>query len=128
TNNGVIAPADLAIGIQDAIDNLEGFGSRGPIDPQQPGGVVVLSLSSVAEIAANQAQFDALFAQADAANISFICSAGDTGGALSMPAVSPYATAVAGTVYRIDAAGNRISETAWLDSGGGQSTVEPLPG
>jgi subtilase family serine protease len=126
STNGDIAPADLAVGIQAAIDLLSTT-EVPPFSNGSVGGVVVLSLSSVAEIAANQALFDSLFTQADAANISFVCSAGDVGGALSMPGVSPFVTSIGGTVYQIDGAGNRISESAWLSGGGGQSTIEPLP-
>jgi subtilase family serine protease len=73
------------------------------------------------------AQFDTLLSQAAAANVSVIAPVGDYGGTTSSPATSPFVTAVGGTLYRIDAAGNRIYETATLNAGGGQSTLEPLP-
>jgi subtilase family serine protease len=129
TNQNVIAPADLLIGIQAAIDTLEAIPetSPPPINAAPAGGVIVLSEASGAEIASNMAQFDAVFSQARAANISFVCAAGDVGGAVAMPGASPFVTTVGGTTYRIDGAGNRLTEAAWLSGGGGQSTTEPLP-
>jgi subtilase family serine protease len=127
TNDGVISTSDLKIGIQAAIDLINSLPTSGPFNAVPNGGVVIMSLSSIAEVAANQAEFDALFNAANARNITFVASAGDSGGALAMPAVSPYVTSVGGTTYRVDAAGNRLSETAWLQGGGGQSTTEPLP-
>jgi hypothetical protein len=129
SSNGAVAPADLLVGIQAAIDTLEAIPETfpPPHDALPPGGVIVLSLSSAQEMAANQAQFDSVFSQARAANISFVCSAGDTGGIVATPAVSPFVTTVGGTTIRVDGAGNRLGETAALNAGGGQSTTEPLP-
>src|SRR5260221_10522033 len=47
-----------------------------------------------------------------------------------MPANSPFVTAVGGTVFNVGGTasdGTRVAETASLQSGGGQSQIEPLP-
>jgi subtilase family serine protease len=59
--------------------------------------------------------------------VSFFASAGDSAGQVLYPATSPYVTAVGGTSISLDAAGNRISEVAWSDSGGGLSNYETRP-
>ena len=122
---GIVQPADLQLGIQKAIDIL----NPTTPDPNNPngGGVVSMSVASASEDPATVAQYDALFNEPLAKNISFIAPSGDNAGARSMPATSPAVTAVGGTVLRTDAAGNRLSETAWLYSGGGESQVEPRP-
>lgn len=122
---GVVQPADLQLGIQKAIDILNPT-TPDPLNPNG-GGVVSMSVASAAEDPATVKQYDALFNQPLAKNISFIAPSGDTAGARSMPATSPYVTAVGGTVLRTDATGARLSETAWLYSGGGESVVEPRP-
>jgi subtilase family serine protease len=59
--------------------------------------------------------------------VTFFASAGDSGAAAGWPAISPYVTAVGGTNLKIDAGGNRISETGWTGSGGGTSTRVSRP-
>ncbi len=59
--------------------------------------------------------------------ITFVASAGDTGGAVGYPATSPNVLAVGGTTLSIDGQGNYLGERGWSDGGGGPSTVEPLP-
>lgn len=88
---------------------------------------MVTGLSTNGENATIAQQFDSIFGYKYAANVSAIAPAGEFGGVPSMPATSPFVTSVGGTVYQIDAAGNRISETASLQGGGGVSTVESLP-
>lgn len=128
---GVVQPADLRLGIQKAIDILNPGSTNPPgiADPLNPngGGVVSMSVASAAEDAATLSQYDALFSEPQAQNISFIAPSGDNAGARSMPAVSPHVTAVGGTVLRTDVAGTRQSETAWLYTGGGESALEPRP-
>jgi subtilase family serine protease len=54
-------------------------------------------------------------------------SSGDSGYGVEYPAASPYVTAVGGTTLRVDASGNRISETAWSGAGSGCSAYETKP-
>ncbi len=122
---GVVQPADLQLGIQKAIDILNPT-TPDPLNPNG-GGVVSMSVASASEDPATVAQYDALFNEPLAKNISFIAPSGDNAGARSMPATSPAVTAIGGTVLRTDVAGVRQSETAWLYSGGGESQVEPRP-
>ncbi|WP_133120991.1 SpaA isopeptide-forming pilin-related protein [Candidatus Nitrosotalea bavarica] len=58
---------------------------------------------------------------------SFFVSSGDGGHGVYWPAASPYVISVGGTTLTTDSSGNWVSETAWLDSGGGISTYEPKP-
>ena len=47
---------------------------------------------------------------------------------MEWPAVSPLVIGVGGTSLHLDASGNRTSaETAWSSSGGGISTINPIP-
>ena len=126
STNGVIAPSDLQAGIQEGINDLQ-ITSPNAFNNIAPGGVVTMSLATVGENLAITNQFDTLFSQAAAADVSFIAPTGDYGSTLSMPATSPFVTAVGGTQYNIDATGTRLSEIASLQSGGGQSFLEPLP-
>lgn len=126
STGGVVAPADLMAGIQIGIDDLQLTGANA-FDNTQPGGVIVTSLATVGEDPTVAAQYDTLLSQASAANVSVIAPVGDYGGTISSPASSPFVTAIGGTLYRLDATGNRIYETASLTAGGGQSTAEALP-
>lgn len=58
-------------------------------------------------------------------NVTFLASSGDSGNGVMYPAASPYVIAVGGTTLQTDAKGNRLSESAWVGSGGGLSVVEP---
>lgn len=57
----------------------------------------------------------------------FVAAAGDDGAGAIWPASSPLVIAVGGTTLKLDSSGNRISETAWSDSGGGVSKFETAP-
>ena len=46
---------------------------------------------------------------------------------MEYPAASRFVTAVGGTTLRLDAAGNRLSETAWSGAGSGCSAFETKP-
>lgn len=61
--------------------------------------------------------------------VTFTASAGDGGAAAGPtdPAFSPYVTGVGGTALKIDAGGNRLSETAWAGGGGGRTQAIPRP-
>jgi len=127
TPTGVVTAADLSLGIQEAVRQAQLSGRAGPIDGSLPGGVVLMGLTSVGEDATLSAMYDSLFSYKYASNDSFIAPTGDVGGTVSMPANSPYVTAVGGTTFNIDATGNRVYEIADLNAGGGASGVEPLP-
>lgn len=127
TPSGVVAPADLSLGIQEAVRVAQQNSSTGPVNGSLPGGVVLMGLTSRGEDATISAMYDSLFAYKGAKNISFIAPTGEFGGTVSMPASSPYVTAVGGTTFSLDAAGNRQYEIASLNAGGGASGVEALP-
>ena len=59
--------------------------------------------------------------------VTFTAASGDSGAGASYPAASPYVTTVGGTRLTIDAAGNRLAESAWSGSGGAPSRYENLP-
>jgi subtilase family serine protease len=56
-----------------------------------------------------------------------VVSTGDAGHPGSYPAYNPATVAVGGTTLNLTSDGTVTSETAWSDSGGGQSYVEPTP-
>jgi hypothetical protein len=60
--------------------------------------------------------------------VTYIASAGDTGGVVEYPAASPYVLSVGGTSLSIDTSGNYVSETTWSAGGGGASVGESEPG
>lgn len=125
--NGVVSPSSLQAGIRMATTLLESGVVNRTFLTNTLGGVVSMALATTTEDPIVQQQYDALFSSAAAANISFIAAAGDTAGARSMPALSPFVTSVGGTLLRLDGAGNRISESAYPQAGGGQSYYETLP-
>jgi hypothetical protein len=59
--------------------------------------------------------------------VTFVASAGDSGGWVEWPAASPYVVGVGGTSLTLSG-GNYQSETAWSSSGGGISNNEAEPG
>jgi hypothetical protein len=61
------------------------------------------------------------------AGVTYIASAGDTGGVVSYPSASPYVLSVGGTNLQIDNNNNYVSESAWSAGGGGPSLYEPEP-
>ncbi|HEV8607555.1 MAG TPA: S8 family serine peptidase [Tepidisphaeraceae bacterium] len=71
------------------------------------GGSVSMSLGSDFD-QPQQEVLETVFASERARNISFIVSAGDTGGVPSFPATSPHVTAIGGTTLYLDEFGNRV--------------------
>ncbi len=59
--------------------------------------------------------------------VTYFAASGDSGAGVSWPAVSPYVVGVGGTTLTLDGSGNRLSETAWSGSGGGQSVTRSEP-
>lgn len=82
---------------------------------------------------------DAIFTEAVAQGQTFFVSSGDGGAhtgcylhhgiavAVSYPASSPYVVAVGGTTLITDSNNNYVSESAWIDGGGGISSYELAP-
>ncbi|MGU7813833.1 protease pro-enzyme activation domain-containing protein [Burkholderia sp. AW49-1] len=81
------------------------------------------------------AAIDSLFQVAVAQGQTFSVSSGDsgsvaygcTGTSVQYPATSPYVVAVGGTTLYTNGNGSYAGETAWNDSGGGISGIEPIP-
>ena len=84
-----------------------------------------VSMSWAAPTFSVQTYFDPHF---NHPGVSFLASAGDSAGAVSFPATSPYVTAVGGTTLQLDAKGRRLSETAWSSGGGGATAFEHQAG
>jgi len=59
--------------------------------------------------------------------VTFLAASGDSGREAEFPAVSPYVTGVGGTTISLDAAGDKLSETAWSGSGGDVSSFVTRP-
>lgn len=57
----------------------------------------------------------------------FVASSGDMGGVVSFPSTSPDCISVGGTNLALSASGKRLSETAWINGGGGKSDVFEIP-
>ncbi len=71
-----------------------------------------------------------VFQQFAAQGQSFFLASGDSGafsGAVMQPSDNPYITVVGGTVLTTSSSKAWASETAWSGSGGGISTVFPIP-
>ncbi|MGR3906881.1 protease pro-enzyme activation domain-containing protein [Burkholderia sp. SR8] len=81
------------------------------------------------------ASIDTLFQLAVAQGQTFSVSSGDsgsvaygcTGTSVQYPATSPYVVSVGGTSLSTNGDGSYAGETAWSDSGGGISGIEPIP-
>jgi subtilase family serine protease len=94
-------------------------------------GVVALSMSWGFSEAAAEASYDSTFTTpAGHEGITFVASSGDSGPAsgADYPAASPEVLSVGGTTLNLDAQGNYLSESIWIDSGGGYSLYEAEPG
>jgi hypothetical protein len=71
-----------------------------------------------------------IFQQYAAQGQSFFLASGDNGaffGPVEQPSDDPYVITVGGTVLKTSGTRGWLSETAWSSSGGGISTVYPLP-
>jgi len=84
----------------------------------------------------DEAAIDASFKVGIAQGQTFTISSGDSGarqcssnitGGESYPAVSPYATAIGGTLLQTNNQTEYASETVWALGGGGMSTTEKVP-
>lgn len=91
-------------------------------------GVVAVSMSWGFTEMPNEASYDTYFTTpAGHTGITFIAASGDNG-AVDYPSASPDVVSVGGTTLNLSGSGTYVSETAWLDSGGGYSEYEPEPG
>jgi subtilase family serine protease len=91
-------------------------------------GVDVVSMSWGGSEFSSEASYDSAFTTpAGHQGITFVASAGDTGGVTSYPAVSPNVLSVGGTTLTLTSSGNWYSESAWSDGGGGLSKYESKP-
>ena len=94
---------------------------------KQPG-VVAVSMSFGGSEYAGQTAFDSVFkTPAGHKGVTFIASSGDNGAPVSYPASSPNVLSVGGTRVTLNSSNTIIAETGWSGSGGGISSVEPLP-
>ncbi|HEY8749155.1 MAG TPA: LEPR-XLL domain-containing protein [Tepidisphaeraceae bacterium] len=86
-------------------------------------GASVVSMSWGSAEFSGESSYDSSFA---ASNVTFVASAGDTGGQKEWPAESPNVVGVGGTTLS-NSGGTYVSETGWSSSGGGTSTQEGIP-
>jgi fibronectin-binding autotransporter adhesin len=97
--------------------------------------VDVISMSWGGSEFPSESGYDSLFnTPAGHQGITFVASAGDTGGFTEYPAVSPNVLSVGGTTLNLTSNGNWYSESAWGDGvisdeggGGGLSEYESQP-
>lgn len=89
-------------------------------------GATVVSMSFGAGEFSSMASYESAFL---ASGVSYVASSGDSGRAVSWPAVSPRVLAIGGTslTTATTAAGTTRSETAWSGSGGGISAYNAVP-
>jgi hypothetical protein len=86
--------------------------------------VVAVSMSWGTQEFITESNYNSLF---DFSNIGFFAASGDNGSEVMWPSCSSNVVAVGGTTLNLDSDGNVVSETAWLDSGGGISVYETIP-
>jgi subtilase family serine protease len=88
-------------------------------------GAHIVSMSWGGGDSSGNNSFDSYF---NHTGVSYVASAGDTGGVVEYPSASPYVLSVGGTSLPLDANGNRTgAETAWSSGGGGASIAESEP-
>lgn len=93
---------------------------------QKQKGVVAVSMSWGGTEFSDETTLDNHFKDSSS-KITFFASSGDSGAGVEWPAVSPYVTAVGGTLITWTKKGDLKSETAWSGSGGGVSAYESMP-
>jgi len=87
--------------------------------------VVAVSMSWGGSEFATEKSYEADFVSPSGA--AFFASSGDDGHGVSWPAASANVISVGGSTLQLSAAGKVTSETAWTDSGGGQSSFIAEP-
>lgn len=125
-----IAPAARILLVEadtSSTDDLNNAISKAVKALQPTGGVVSMSFGGNESFI--DTTFTDIFRNIDTDNVSFVSSAGDIGGLISTPAADAEVLSVGGTFLSVDADGNRTApEAAWVDGGGGTSTVFDRPG
>jgi len=116
-----IAPLARIILIEAADASLNGL--TGAVKLANNMGPGVVSMSFGAAEGSYTASVDATFG---AAKMSYLAATGDSGAAVSWPAVSPYVLAVSGTSLTYSGTGTR-SEVTWSGTGGGVSAYTSTP-
>jgi subtilase family serine protease len=90
--------------------------------------VSVVSMSWEGPEFNGQQSFDSVFTTPIGhEGITFLCSSGDTGAGAEWPASSPNVLSIGGTSLLVSTTGARVSESAWVGSGGGLSQLESKP-
>lgn len=87
-------------------------------------GASVISMSWGGNEFSSEASYDSYFQQA---GVSYVASAGDSGGVVEYPAASPQVLSVGGTTLALNSDNTWAGETGWSDSGGGTSAYEAKP-
>lgn len=108
----VVASSDDATDLLDAVDYATSAGAQ----------VVSMSWGSNEDF--SQVYDDSHFQKSGTV---FVTAAGDDGAGAMWPASSPNVISVGGTSLTLDSSGDRVSETAWSESGGGVSMFEDIP-
>ncbi len=118
-----IAPAasiDLVEAEPDLTDLLSGVSFASSLR-----GVSVVSMSWGASEFSGESSLDGVFTTPSGHNgVTFVASSGDSA-VVEYPSASPNVLAVGGTTLNVTSNGTYVSETAWSDSGGGLSALEP---
>jgi len=90
-------------------------------------GVVAISMSWGFNEMSNESSDDSYFTTPTGhTGITFIAASGDSG-VVEYPSASPNVLSVGGTSLNLSSSGTYGSETAWIDGGGGYSSVELEP-
>jgi hypothetical protein len=121
-----LAPAARLLVVEATTGNDADLYAAADYAAAQPG-VHVVSMSFGGPEDPSETAADAHFrTPAGHDGITFVAAAGDSG-TVTYPAASPNVVGVGGTTLALDATGNRTSETAWAQGGGGLSQYEPTP-
>jgi subtilase family serine protease len=110
------APGAKILLVEAASDSLDDL--LAAVDVAVARGAKQVSMSWGGDELFNEADYDVHF---NHPGVTFLNASGDAGAGASYPGSSPYVTTVGGTSLKIDTSGNRVSESAWVGSGGGIS-------
>jgi subtilase family serine protease len=94
------------------------------VDAAVANGATVVSMSWGGGETSTESESDTHF---EVPGVTFVCASGDGGHGGSYPAASPFVVAVGGTSLTLNSNATWASETAWADSGGGESSFEAEP-
>jgi len=88
-------------------------------------GAHVVSMSWGGSDSSSDSSYDSYFSHM---GVSYVASAGDSGGVVEYPSASPNVLSVGGTSLTLTTSNAYSSESAWSSGGGGASAYEPEPG